>query len=313
VSLISMGELRELGRDLSNWGRWGADDERGALNLITRERVAAAAAEVRRGASFRLSMPADESGIFDQRATGRFNPIRKMIGYRGDNARGEYFEGVRFAEDMLIVGNHMTTHVDALAHAWYDDLIYNGYDAATSVTQWGAHRCGIDTVADGIMSRGLLLDFPRYRGLSHLPPGTHIGPAELEAVLAAERIEPRSGDILLIRTGTYPQQRRGVEVAPGEQPGLTWECARWIREHDIAAVCADNQAVEAVRANGDGPLLPFHMLVLRDMGVLLGELFDFEDLAADCADDGAYSCMFFTAPLNMPGGTGSPVNPVAVK
>ncbi|HKS46999.1 MAG TPA: cyclase family protein [Amycolatopsis sp.] len=313
MAVIGMDELRELGRELSNWGRWGDSDERGALNLITPQRVAEAAAEVRRGVSFRLSMPVDETGLFDQRATGRFNPIRKMIGYRGDNARGDYVEDVRFAEDMLIIGNHMATHVDALSHAWYDDRIYNGYEAATSVTRWGAHRCAIDTLADGVMSRGLLLDLPRHRGMSCLLPGTRIGPAELEAVAVTENVEPRPGDILLVRTGTYPRQRRGLDVGPGEQPGLTWECARWLREHDIAAVCADNQAVEVVRANGDGPLLPFHMLVLRDMGVLLGELFDFEDLAAACAADGVYSCMFFASPLNMPGGTGSPVNPVAVK
>lgn len=313
MAFISMDELRSLGGELSNWGRWGETDERGALNLITPHRVAQAAAEVRRGVSFRLSMPADETGICDQRATGRFNPIRKMIGYRGDNARGGYFNDVRFAEDMLIVGNHMTTHVDALSHAWYDDRIYNGYDAASSVTQWGAHRCSIDVLADGVISRGLVLDFARHRGVPYLRPGTRLGPADLDAVLEAEGIEARPGDVLLVRTGTYPQLRRGVDVGPGEHPGLTWECARWLRDHDIAAVCADNQAVEAVRANGDGPLMPLHMLAIRDMGLLLGELFDFEDLAADCAADKTYTCMFVLSPLNMPGGTGSPVNPVAVK
>lgn len=313
MAVISMDELRELGRELSNWGRWGQDDERGALNLITPECVVSAATEVRRGVSFRLSIPVDETGFCDQRATGRFNPIRKMMGYRGDNFRGGYFEGVRFAEDMLIVGNHMTTHVDALSHAWYDDRIYNGYDSASSVTQWGAHKCSIENFADGVVSRGLLLDFPRHRGMSYLPPGTRIGPADLDAVLAAEKLRTRPGDIILLRTGTYPQQRRGVDTGPGEHPGLTWECARWLREHDIAAICADNVAVEAVRANGDGPLMPLHMLAIRDMGMLLGEWLDFEDLAADCATDGVYSCMFFIAPLNMPGGTGSPVNPVALK
>ena len=313
MAMISLEQVRELGRELSNWGRWGEQDERGALNLITPQRVAEATATVRRGVSFRLSIPADETGPIDQRASGRFNPIRKMIAYRGEGSRGEYFNDVRIAEDMLIIGNHMTTHIDALSHMWYDDRIYNGYDAATSVTSWGAHRCSIATLADGVVSRGVLLDFPHQRGVPCLPPGTAIGPGELDAVLAAEGVEPRSGDILLIRTGTYAHQRRGADVGTGAQPGLSWECARWLREHDIAAVCADNAAVETLQSNGDGPFLPFHMLTLRDMGVFLGELFDFEDLAADCVTDGVYTCLLFLSPLNLPGGTGSPVNPIAVK
>jgi kynurenine formamidase len=119
--------------------------------------------------------------------------------------------------------------------------------------------------------------------------------------------------VLLLRTGTYPQQRRGVEVGSPQSPGLTWECARWIRDHEIAAVCADNAAVEVLGANGSGPMIPFHMLAIRDMGLLLGELFDFEELAEDCAADGVYECLFFAAPLNIPGGVGSPLNPLAVK
>lgn len=313
MATITMDELRELGRELSNWGRWGERDERGALNLITAQRVAQATTEVRRGVCFGMSMPVDGTGINDQRATGRFNPIRKMIGLHGDNGRGVSFEDFRMAEDMLIMSNHSSTHLDALSHVWYDDRIYNGYDAATAVTMWGAHKSGIDTLAQGVASRGLLLDLPRFHGLPHLPPGTRIGPTELDAVLAAQNIETRSGDVLMIRTGTYPQQRRGVDVGPGDQPGLTWECARWLRVHDIAAVCADNSAVEIVRANGDGPEMPFHMLAIRDIGLLLGELFDFEDLAADCAADGIYSCLFIASPLNMPGGTGSPVSPIAIK
>lgn len=313
MTLITMEELRQVGRDLSNWGRWGDEDERGTLNLITPQRVAEATAAVRRGATFRLSMPIEDDGPFHQGRMGRFNPIRKMLAYRGDAANGKYFECVRLAEDMVVMGNHMATHFDALAHMWYDDLIYNGFDAHTSVTAWGAHRCSIEAAADGVVSRGLLLDFPRHLGVAHLPPGTAIDPTMIEAVLAAERLEPRSGDVLLVRTGMYPQQRRGVDVGGTSHPGLTWECARWLREYDIAAVLADNNAVELAGANGDGPFLPFHMLALRDIGLLIGEWFDFEDLAIDCAADGVYECLFMASPLNMPGGTGSPVNPVAVK
>lgn len=310
---ISMTELRALGRELSNWGRWGPEDERGTLNLITPERVAQAAAEVRRGATFRLSMPTDEKGPYDQRTSGRFNPIRRMTGYRGDNVQGEFFDGVRFSEDMLVLNTHSGTHVDALAHCWYDDRIYNGFDAATTITSWGARRCDVEAYGAGVVARGLLIDLPRFFGVPYLAPDTIVAPADLDATLTAASLKPRSGDVLLIRTGTYPARRRGTDTGAGHLPGLSWECAAWLRKHDIAVVCADNWAVETTRANEGGPAMPMHMLALRDMGMPLGELFDFEDLAADCADDGVSSCMFIASPLHLPGGTGSPLNAVAVK
>lgn len=312
MPVIDMDGVRGLGRELSNWGRWGDDDQRGTLNFITPERVSAAAATVRRGVSFALSIPADENGPHDPRTSGRFNPIHTMTRYRGDNHRGEDWDFCS-AEDMVIIGTHSSTHFDALAHLWYDDHLYNGYHHDTAVTAWGAKRCSIQNLVAGVVSRGVLLDIPRHLGIGHLAPGTEVGPADLDAALDSVGITPRPGDVLLLRTGTYPRQRRGIDVGPGRSPGLTWECARWIRDHEIAAVCADNLAVEVLGANGGGPMIPFHMLAIRDMGLLLGELFDFEQLAEDCAADGVYECMFFASPLNIPGGVGSPLNPIAVK
>ena len=312
MPVIDMDGVRELGRELSNWGRWGEDDERGTLNLITPEVVRAAATAVRRGASFALSMPADENGPHDMRTSGRFNPIHTMTRYRGDGPRGDDRD-IASSEDMLIIGTHSSTHFDALAHLWYDGLLYNGRHHDTAVTAWGARHGSIQNLVDGVVSRGVLVDVPRHRGTPHLEPGAQVGPDELDAVLAAQGVTPRPGDVLLLRTGTYPRRRRGFEVAAGPSPGLTWECARWIRDRQIAAVCADNSAVEALHANGDGPMIPFHMLAIRDMGLLLGEMFDLESLAEDCAADGVYECLFAASPLNIPGGVGSPVNPVAVK
>ncbi|GGV30161.1 cyclase [Actinomadura cremea] len=310
---IDMDGIRALGRELSNWGRWGDDDERGTLNLVTPACVSAAAATVRRGVSFSLSMPADENGPHDLRTSGRFNPIHSMTRYRGDMPSGRSMGGFASSEDMLIIGTHSSTHFDALAHLWYDDLLYNGYHHDAAVTARGAERCSIQNLAAGVVSRGILADVPRHRGLDHLPPGTAIGPDELDAVLGAAGVAPREGDVLLLRTGTYPRRRRGLHAEDGRSPGLTWECARWIRDHGIAAVCADNLAVEVLGANGDGPMIPFHMLAIRDMGLLLGEMFDFEDLAEDCAADGVRTCMFAASPLNVPYAVGSPLNPIAVK
>lgn len=309
---IDMNGVRDLGRELSNWGRWGDDDERGTLNLITPDVVRSASTTVRRGVSFSLSVPADENGPHDMKTSGRFNPIHTMTRYRGDNPWGEYWDFCS-AEDMMIIGTHSSTHFDALAHVWYDDLLYNGYHHDAAVTAWGAKRCSIQHLVPGVVSRGILVDMPRYLGSDYLAPGTEIAPADLDAALDAVSVTPRSGDVLLLRTGTYPRQRRGVDVPKGRSPGLTWECARWIREHEIAAVCADNLAVEALGVNGSGPMIPFHMLAIRDMGLLLGEMFDFEELAEACAMDGRNECLFMAAPLNIPGGVGSPLSPIAVK
>ncbi|HEU5025062.1 MAG TPA: cyclase family protein [Spirillospora sp.] len=309
---IDMEGVRALGRELSNWGRWGDDDQRGTLNLITPDRVSAAAATVRRGVTFGLSVPADGTGPYSAPGSGRFNPIHTMTRYRGDDPRGELAD-FRSSEDMVILGTHSSTHFDALSHLWYDDLLYNGYHHDTAVTSWGAERCSIQNLAAGVVSRGVLLDLPRRLGTGHLEPGTEIGPADLDAAFDAAGLRPRPGDVLLLRTGTYPRHRRGADVGLSRSPGLTWECARWIRDHEIAAVCADNFAVEVLGANDGGPMIPFHMLAIRDMGLLLGELFDFEALAEDCAADGVHECMFVASPLNIPGGVGSPLNPVAIK
>lgn len=310
---IDMDGVRALGRELSNWGRWGEDDQRGTLNFITPERTSQAAACVRRGVSFALSVPADENGPHDLRLSGRFNPIHTMTRYRGDDHRGRPGRFDCSSEDMVMIMTHSSTHFDALAHVWYDDLLYNGYHHDTAVTAWGAERCSIQNLVTGVASRGVLVDIPRRLGTDYLAPGAEIGPADLDATLKAVGITPRSGDVLLLRTGTYPQQRRGADVAGFPQPGLTWECARWLRDHEIAAVCADNMAVELIGPEDDNPRTPFHLLAIRDMGLLLGELFDFEELAADCAADGVYECMFVASPLNIPGGVGSPVNPIAIK
>src|SRR5262249_38540872 len=133
-----------LGRELSNWGRWGPDDERGTINLVTPERTVAACALVRKGVSFSLAIPMDEHGPWDPTSVaGRFNPIHKMTRYRGDNARGEPWPNFSSSDDMIITGLQSSTQFDALAHLWYDDHLYNGFPADEAVTAWGALRCSI--------------------------------------------------------------------------------------------------------------------------------------------------------------------------
>jgi kynurenine formamidase len=198
-----------------------------------------------------------------------------------------------------------------LSHVHYDGLLYNGV-AASTITMEGAKRHSITATASHFRSRGVLLDIARSRGVPALGESDVITADELENVADAQRVEIRSGDILLIRTGligTYHHtgswERLGMP-----QPGLHYRVARWLHQRDIAAVAADNTAVEHITPDGRVPL---HMLALRDLGMCLGEYWDLEALAADCASDGVYEFFLSAAGLPISGGVGSPVNPIAFK
>jgi kynurenine formamidase len=176
--------------------------------------------------------------------------------------------------------------------------LYNGV-SPSAITSRGATRLSIDAVdIKGILSRGVLRDVARHRGVENLPPNTAIAPGELDDVAAAEGIDVRSGDIVLVRTGWWP---RFAELGDSTAwragcPGLSWSCAQWLHEHEVAAVAADNIALEAAERAIDGMYLPLHGLYLRDMGMMLGELWDLEALAADCAADGVYEFQLTALP-----------------
>jgi kynurenine formamidase len=210
------------------------------------------------------------------------------------------------------------TQWDALAHVHYDGQLYNGCSARECLTQKGASKMGINHLAaPGIVSRAVLLDIARLKGVDRLATDYAITPDDLTACVERQGVSVAAGDILLVRTGhmrlfTLEQDRAGFM---GLQPGLSPACAEWAHDKSLAAVAADNMAVEILHPEGlqsDMPLA-FHMLALRDMGMPLGEMFNLEALAADCAEDGRYSVMLSAPPLEVTGGFGSPVNPLALK
>lgn len=169
--------------------------------------------------------------------------------------------------------------------------------------------------AGQILGRGVLLDVARFKGVNALAPGSVITVQDLEDTAVAQGVTVGEGDILLIRTGWTS---RIGDFAPGTpdwiggSPGVSWRVAQWLHDHSVAAIAADNIAVE-VMAPEDGIVLLFHMLAMRDMGMMLGEIWDLEALGADCADDGIYEFLLSAAPLEVTGGVGSPVNPLAIK
>ncbi|KAA9152672.1 cyclase family protein [Amycolatopsis acidicola] len=302
-------DMRELGAELRNWGRWGPGDERGTTNLITPERVAAAARLARTGTVFDLGIPLDGDG--PQPGGARINPIRLM----SENGQEQVLPGgFRWADDYVFMPLQSASQYDGLAHVMYDEQLYNGRPAG-SVTVKGAGYNGIHHQAKGIAGRGVLLDIARLRGVDWLAAGEVIGPDDLDAACAAQGVEVGPGDILLIRTGyrkKFLTERDPVEFMKGE-PGLGLESARWLHARDVAVVGSDNWAVEVLPGEHDGALFELHMVLIRDMGMTLAELLDLEELAEHCAGDGVYEFFYAGPPLKFTRGIGSPINPLALK
>ena len=303
-------DFRAVGRRVSNWGRWGDEDERGTLNLITSECLVAAGKLVRSGKLFALGIPFDEDGPQDGRV--RANPTRLM---KETGAEPQGHPGAfRYADDHVFMALQAASQWDALAHVHYDGLLYNGFPAS-SLTSRGASRCSVSNLSPGIVGRGVLLDVARARGVDWLDLGAVVEPEELDEVAGAQGVEVRSGDVVLVRTGwrrkfLSDHDKRGFKAG---EPGLGIRCADWLRAHDVAAVGSDNFAVEVLPGEYAEEYLPLHMVAIRDLGMPLAEILDLEALAEDCAGDRVYEFLFAGAPLSFTGGVGSPVNPLVLK
>jgi kynurenine formamidase len=307
-----MDHVRTLGRKLSNWRRWGAEDERGTLNFITPEVVKRAARLVRRGQVFSLGLSFGAEGPQIGQG-GRVNPTHLMTAV-DQKLPADYPEAFRYADDIMIFPLQCATQWDSLAHVHYDGQLYNGFPAATT-SYGGAARNGIDKVGAGIVSRGVLLDLARAAGVPRLQPGYAISPADLEAAERTQGVRVESGDVLLVRTGHL-----SVFKVDGDRvgymrmmPGLGIACAEWLHGREAAAVAADTNSVEVIPFEDPKTPLPLHLVCLRDMGLTLGEMFDLDALAEDCAADGVWEFLFSAPPLKITGGVGSPLNPLAVK
>jgi len=258
--------IREAGRRLRNWGKWGADDERGTLNYIAPSDIVKAAGLVRRGAVFSLAIPFDAKGPQINQPR-RFNPIHRMMITGPDCTTGAIrFPGsVGFSDDMVIMPLQCATQWDALSHCFEDGRMYNGYDA-NEVSSRGAKRNGIDKVARGVVARGVLVDMPRAKGLPWLEPGYAITAGDLDTALVAQGIAVRRGDALLVRTGhmTLCRERGGwgdyqVTAAAGAfydagSPAVTgMHCPEILRARSLQRNAASDAMSSAVdmRRRGD--------------------------------------------------------------
>ncbi|MEW6122958.1 MAG: cyclase family protein [Pseudomonadota bacterium] len=314
---VNRAAIYEAAEKLSNWGRWGADDQIGTLNNISPEDVINAGKLIKRGKVFALGLSLKEpiqSGLFG----GRWNPIHTMLATGTDAAAGIQDNPapyLRYADDAINMPCQASTQWDALAHIFLDDKMYNGFDA-TLVDVKGAKKLGIENVRDKMVGRGVLLDVARFKGVSSLADGYAITNKDLDDTAAAQGVEIRKGDFVIVRTG---HQERCLAkgdwsgYAGGAAPGLAFETCYWIREHDIAAICADTWGCEVRPNETDEANQPWHWVVIPAIGISMGEIFYVKELAEDCAADKVYEFFFSAPPLHLPGGAGSPINPQAIK
>jgi len=304
---VTAAAFSELFRSLSTWGRWGEDDERGALNRLQPDGVVAASRLVRDGSTVTLSLPINTKPTAD-------NPepaVHYMTTFQEDpdDPSGE----LRFAKDFVGADYHHDghTHVDALCHVIYDGSVYNGIPAS-SVTADGAAAGSIEVLANGLVARGVLLDIPRQRGVSWLDPGEHVFPEDLETAERRQGVAVGEGDVLLVRTG---HTRRLGELGPWDttqaKSGLHPTTMPFVAERGVAALGGDGNS-DTAPSSTEGVDFPIHVLALNAMGVHLFDYLQLDDLAAACDQRGRWDFLFVAAPLRIPGGTGSPLNPLAV-
>lgn len=309
-SRMSLEEFEKLFESLKNWGRWGPDDEKGTLNYITPEKVREAAALVKSGRSVSMEIPINT-------VAGPDNPIPAIhymsLMHDVDVGSGEL---LRFATDFLGMQFHgdCHTHIDALCHIAYKGQLYGGRPAE-SVTSRGALGLDITTCGDGIVSRGVLIDVPRFRGVKWIEPGEAITRDEIEAIEAAQGVKLSEGDIMVFRTGHH---RRRLELGAWD-PGYTGEGRAGLDPYSLTLLHERRVAVFLPDGDGEtvpGPMAeieyPIHPLQITAMGMTVADSLQFEDLAQVCEQEGRWEFMVVLAPLRLPRATGSPFNPIAI-
>jgi kynurenine formamidase len=304
-----MTEVKKLAKQLNNWGRWGPSDEIGTLNYISDAKVAEAARLVKSGSVIELGIPLDRSGPQVGRPL-KFNPLHFMTRLPNEDVLPG---GVGIADDVVVLSTHAATHWDSLAHIAHNDQIYGGRSIAT-VRSTGAQLSSIRAVSARVVSRGVLIDMPAALGCESLDPGQGVSASNLEAALARQDCTVGEGDIVLLRTGFLERSRSNDwQGFFGDAPGFDLTTLEWIHDHRLAGIAADTVSLEVKPSSILDSSLPFHVIAIVYMGLLLGEIFDLEELAHLCSLDGRYDFMFVAAPLPITGGVGSPINPYAIR
>jgi kynurenine formamidase len=302
---ISKSEFDQLFASVSNWGRWGQDDQRGTLNFLTPERVVAATQLARTGHCVSLSYLLSKAADIDNPKPMLHYMSRLALGMPGEPKMNEDFIGLDYHGKLV-------THVDALCHCAYEGRLYNGLQSLDRVTGFGASFGAVTAFENGIVGRGVLLDMPRHRGVEWLEPGTALLPAELEAAAAAAVVGVGEGDVLLVRTGHAVRRAKVGPWNPDEvSAGIDLSCLPWLHARNVAALGSDADT-DARPSPVAEVHTPAHAVALAAMGMPLLDNMNLDTLASVCADAHRWEFLFVAAPLRLPGGTGSPINPLAI-
>ena len=290
--------------EVSNWDRWGAQSARGTLNYLTPDRVVAAARLVRTGITVSLALPLDSDRSLD-------NPVpaqHRMTQLADDESKAEQFITDYVGADYHNDGH---SHLDALCHVSYLGKLFAGVPAS-SATEAGAALGDVTTVSDGIVGRGVLLDIPRLHSVPWTQPGDQVTADELVAAEQSQHVRVGPGDLLFVRQG---HNRRLAELGPWDttraKAGLHPTTARLLSERHIAVLGSDTNS-DAAPSTTERVPFPIHVLAINAMGLFLLDYLQLEDLAALCEHLGRWEFLCIVAPLRVPHGTGSPVNPIAV-
>ena len=315
----SVPELTELLADApTNWGKWGADDEVGALNYLSAAEVLRGVAEVKEGKVITLQRQiGDPKGdpVWPGRTPAERTQILDESSWDSGDAPA-YPGGLHYADDKINAFLQGSTQYDALGHLWYGGKIWNGYDARTTVG--GLDKASVAPIAErGVAGRGILLDMARFRGKKTLDKGETFTHEDLIACAKAQGTEIQPRDILIIRTNFLQLFfDEGESFYEGfNEPGLVYspELVQWFQEMEIPNLVTDTIANEVTTDPNNGVALVLHSALMRNLGVTLTEIADLERLADDCAADGRYTFLYTAAPLNVAKAAGSPVNPLVIK
>lgn len=298
-------DFTRLMKELSNWNRWGADDQMGAVNLITPAKRRQAAQLVREGASFSMARNAET-----QPAVDNPQPIIRKTTRAGKDAPSVGSGGTG---DNFFISYHgyVHTHIDSLCHFLYDGKMYNGY-SKDEVTEEGAAKNHVLNYKNGFITRGVLMDMARYKGVEYLEPGTPIYPEDLEGWEKKARVKVQPGDVMLVRTGRWARRdaKGPWSVQQDGLAGLHMSCAKWMRARDVAILGGDG-AQDVLPSRVAGISQPIHLLSIVAMGMPIFDNCDLELIGRESEKRQRWEFLVTASPAAVPGGTGSVLNPIA--
>jgi kynurenine formamidase len=291
---VTKADIERWMTEFSNWGRWGKDDQLGTLNLITPAKRREAAALVKEGYSISMA-----HNVLTEKSVDNENPFSHTMlpsvgGFQMDNYSVS-FHGMG------------QTHLDALCHASFKGKNFNGAPV-DQITAEGCPKDSVLAVKTGILTRGVIVDIARLKGVDYLEPGTPIYPEDLAAWEKQTGVKVSAGDAVFVRSGRWAMR---AAKGPGSAfAGLHASCVRWLHDRGVAALGGDADP-EVIPSQVEGVGAPIHLMALVAMGLPLFDECDLEDLGKEAAKRKRWVFLFTAAPLAVPGGTGSPINPIA--